>query len=136
MDKVVSKYTTIEAMKHFVLLVGIVAFILATPMGASALSVNPLNQTLIGGKVIFTLNCTCNLNPTDKLVFVMGPKSGTFLKSTRTTVYDNNHLRMGSNVIGDAGGGISGSGGCKIYIGTTCTSFGGTYKKINKIGTS
>lgn len=93
----------------------------------------PASSLLIGGKIAFSMRCSCNLNPSDRWILVTGPKPGSFMKVTTTNVYDHKNLSMGSNVVGKASS--TDYTVCKIYAGTTCITFGGG-PKIKMIGTS
>lgn len=86
--------------------------------------------TPFGGRIVFTIYCTCNANPTDQYIVVGPPRGGAFMKTSGTKVYDYGNFSVGTWLLGLA----SGTGVCSIGYEPYCYEITG--KKIKMVGTS
>ncbi len=85
-----------------------------------------------GGRILMTIPCTANLNPTDKLIVVGPPRGGSFLKTTTTRVYSYRSLLPTKWVLGVA---RNFYGGCRVGLGPFSFDIG-FGRKIKFLGTS
>ena len=103
--------------------------LIIVPLPAKAVS---FGETPFGGRITFAIFCTCNTNPTDKWIIVSAPRGGSFMKVTRTKVYDHHNVSTGKWVLGMAS---NDKEKCNFGVASYCYTIG-EGKKIKYLGTS
>lgn len=122
------QFIVIPTMAFSLLMFGTVPTVQSHGMSRAALG---FLSTPFGGRIITVTVCTCNDDPTDELISVLGPHGGDFMKTTTSRIYQYHNLTIGHWVLGIA----SGEKTCEVDAFLSCDTVG-SGPEIKIAGTS